>query len=165
MSNVAFEGGGAREWKTHQMDSVPVRLKIEAFEGSKEQLTSWMTGDRGETAMSNVYAQIQLVNQGRPMGLPTRTGYTMFGAQCVWGEMVSFNHCRLSDLPRTAEIHVTLAALDAPLTGRHGMPSGSLAELVPDRAGDVADRGDELRALLRDTVVDKLRVANPGYLD
>ena len=114
MSNVAFEGGGAREWKTHQMDSVPVRLKIEAFEGSKEQLTSWMTGDRAETAMSNVYAQIQLVNQGRPMGLPTRTGYTMFGAQCVWGEMVSFNHCRLSDLPRTAEIHVTLAALDAP---------------------------------------------------
>lgn len=33
------------------------------------------------------------------------------------------------------------------------------------RAGDVADRGDELRALLHDAVVDKLRVANPGYLD
>ena len=33
------------------------------------------------------------------------------------------------------------------------------------RAGAFVDRGDELRDVLRDVVVDKLRVANPGYLD
>lgn len=40
------------------------------------------------------------------------------------------------------------------------------AELVAAiRAGAFADRGEELRGLLREAVVDKLRVANPGYLD
>ena len=38
-----------------------------------------------------------------------------------------------------------------------------LAERI--RAGGFADRGDELRRVLRADVVDKLRVANPGYLD
>jgi len=33
------------------------------------------------------------------------------------------------------------------------------------RAGRFDDRGEELRALLRASVVDKLLVANPGYLD
>lgn len=33
------------------------------------------------------------------------------------------------------------------------------------RAGDFADRAVEVRALLRADVVDKLLVANPGYLD
>lgn len=111
---MASDGVGAKEWKSHQMENVPVRLRIEWFEGPKELLTAGMTGDRGETAMSNVYVQVQLVNQGRPMGLPTRTGYTMFGSQCVWDHLVCFSHCHLSDLPRTAEIHLTLAALDAP---------------------------------------------------
>jgi len=32
------------------------------------------------------------------------------------------------------------------------------------RAGGFADRGEELRVLLHDAVVDKLDVANPGYL-
>ncbi len=33
------------------------------------------------------------------------------------------------------------------------------------RAGGFADRGEELRSLLREAVVDKLEVANPRYLD
>ena len=33
------------------------------------------------------------------------------------------------------------------------------------RAGDFADRGEELRAALRAAVTDKLLVANPRYLD
>ena len=33
------------------------------------------------------------------------------------------------------------------------------------RDGQFAERGDELRTLLRDAVEDKLRVANPKYLD
>lgn len=33
------------------------------------------------------------------------------------------------------------------------------------RSGDLDDRADELRELLRLDVVDKLRVANPGYLE
>ena len=40
------------------------------------------------------------------------------------------------------------------------------AELVAGiRAGNFADRAAELRVLLRADVVDKLLVANPGYLD
>lgn len=33
------------------------------------------------------------------------------------------------------------------------------------RAGDFDDRAEELRSALRDAVTDKLRVANPKYLD
>jgi Domain of unknown function (DUF6285) len=33
------------------------------------------------------------------------------------------------------------------------------------RAGELDERGEELRELLRASVVDKLLVANPGYLD
>jgi hypothetical protein len=40
---------------------------------------------------------------------------------------------------------------------------GELAVRI--RSGDFAQRADELRALLRADVVDKLRVANPDYLD
>jgi hypothetical protein len=33
------------------------------------------------------------------------------------------------------------------------------------RSGELADRGDEVRAAVRATVADKLRVANPAYLE
>ncbi len=38
-----------------------------------------------------------------------------------------------------------------------------LADRIRD--GEFDERGDELRAMLRADVVDKLRVANPGYLE
>ena len=53
----------------------------------------------------------------------------------------------------------------------HGARLASLgmaddAELVAAiRAGDLDDRLDEVRSVLRDAVTDKLRVANPRYLD
>jgi hypothetical protein len=37
----------------------PMRLKIEGFEGSREQITAGMAGDRVETALSNVYVQVR----------------------------------------------------------------------------------------------------------
>jgi hypothetical protein len=33
------------------------------------------------------------------------------------------------------------------------------------RSGELAERGNEVRAAVRATVADKLRVANPGYLE
>jgi hypothetical protein len=36
----------------------PVRLKIESYEGGREQLTAGMAGENVETALSNIFVQV-----------------------------------------------------------------------------------------------------------
>jgi len=92
----------------------PLRLKIDSFEGSKEDLTSGIHPENAESLLANLFVEAQIMEGETAVGLPSRTCYTSYGNQCRWNDLLTFNHVRYWHLPRDAAVHLTLRALYAP---------------------------------------------------
>ena len=101
------------------------------------------------------------IEQGCEIGLPTRTEYTSFRTHCRWSEALTFHHqrwrfqlttsliarlmsviCSYCELPRDAEVRVTLMWLAGP--GRHVQLGHASLRLMSNkvRALPIAVRAD-----------------------
>lgn len=105
----------------------PFRIKIDSFEGSKQDLTLGFSAEHADMLLANLFIEAQLMEGDVPIGLPSRTLYASYGgdaaaganhrvhtSQCRWTDLLTFSHVRYWHLARNAEIHLTLRALCAP---------------------------------------------------
>ena len=100
---------------TCDMDAFgPFRVKIEAFEGTMEALTAGFSAAQSDILLTNLFVEAQLMEDGVPMGLPSRTNYAPFETHCRWNETLTFPHIRYWHLPRDAELRIHLRSLLAP---------------------------------------------------
>jgi len=100
---------------TCDMDSVgPFRVKVESFEGNKQDLVAGLSGVQADHLLANLFVVGQLMEDGVPIGLSTRTSYTSFSSHCRWTELLTFGYCRYWHLPRNAELHLTVQGLASP---------------------------------------------------
>jgi hypothetical protein len=79
-----------------------------------EALTAGFSAAQSDILLTNLFVEAQLMEDGVPMGLPSRTNYAPFETHCRWNETLTFPHIRYWHLPRDAELRIHLRSLLAP---------------------------------------------------
>lgn len=94
---------------TCDMDAFgPFRVKIEAFEGTMEAVAAGFSAAQSDMLLAHLFVEAQLMEDGVPMGLPSRTSYAPLETHCRWNDTLTFPHIRYWHLPRNAELRLHL---------------------------------------------------------
>ena len=79
-------------------------IKIDSFEGGKQDLTEGFSAEQADQLLSNLFVEAQLMEGDVPIGLPSRTIYSCYGdgsrggggghrlqtRQCRWNDLLTF---------------------------------------------------------------------------